>query len=175
MAQAPPTWEPPFDHRNLNGAAGEVEQPPVARADWITLNTIDGRDLTNPLPLSEKFNALHASLIPVGPHRGNVLVVDGNLRNYSIPSPNQPLQRIRAKQPWAIVNPYWPGVHPYAGVVGNRFYNRALTLPVDATVVSSRDFTVFNNQYQVPSGWYMLFLVTNQGAPSDLAYWVHVA
>lgn len=47
--------------------------------------------------------------------------------------------------------------------------------PIDATIVSSREFTVFNNQFQVPSGWYMLFLVTNQGSPSDLAYWVHVA
>lgn len=111
------------------------------------MNTIDGRDLTNPLPLDEKFNALHASLIPDGPHRGNVLVVDGNLR----------LTHHDGGGQRCIILPSQP--HP-----SNQ----------DATITSTRQFTVLNNQFQVPRGWYMLFLVTNQGAPSDLAYWVHV-
>ncbi len=29
-------------------------------------------------------------------------------------------------------------------------------------------------QFSLPRGWYMLFLVTNQSAPSDHAYWVNV-
>jgi len=110
--------------------------PAVPRQDWITLNTIDGRDLTMPLPtlpnrLDEKFNALHCCLIPYGPFRGDLLVLDGNQRNYCIPSATQPLQRIRDKQPWAIVNPYWPAAHPFRGGQGHRFYNRTLTLPRD--------------------------------------------
>ncbi len=135
-AQHAGTWDPPFDHRNQTGDPNEVEMPAVPRQDWITLDTIDGRDLTTPLPtlpnrLDEKFNALHCCLIPYGPHRGDLLVLDGNLRNYSIPGPGQPLQRIRDKQPWAIVNPYWPAPHPYRGTQGHRFYNRTLTLPRD--------------------------------------------
>ncbi|HEX6811677.1 MAG TPA: galactose oxidase early set domain-containing protein [Planctomycetota bacterium] len=72
-------------------------------------------------------NTVHVCLIPSGVHRGEVLVLDGNLFNHPV----------RAFQPWSIVNPYWPQPNPnfWPGqpAVQYRFHNATLQMPLQAS------------------------------------------
>ena len=108
MAQAGGVWSPPFNHKIVDdNDPGEVASPLVNPADWITNND----------PANKRVNALHSCVIPVGPHRGEVLVWDGNLHGIGV----------RQKQPWSIVNPSWQPFGP-----GYRFHNGILLMPTDA-------------------------------------------
>ncbi|HEX6810898.1 MAG TPA: galactose oxidase early set domain-containing protein [Planctomycetota bacterium] len=88
---------------------------------WITVNpsTPSG---PSPTP-GQRMNTVHVCLIPSGVHRGEVLVLDGNLFNHPV----------RAFQPWSIVNPYWPQPNPnfWPGqpAVQYRFHNATLAMP----------------------------------------------
>src|SRR5439155_20376804 len=72
-----------------------------------------------------QMNSLHACLIPEGPHRGEVLVWDGNVGV------------VRFLQPWSIVNPFWEPNNRFSnpfvagGGSGYRFHNGLLQMPPD--------------------------------------------
>jgi Domain of unknown function (DUF1929) len=74
---------------------------PTLAQFWITQNFAPTDPNAPPAPQSG-MNTVHVSLIPSGVHRGEVLVLDGNLTNHGT----------RAYQPWSIVNPYWPAPNP---------------------------------------------------------------
>lgn len=108
-------WQPASDHK---ASGTEVQLDPLLSQSgglsqsWITENpaTQGGAPVTP----GQRFQAIHACLVPSGVHRGEVLVWDGNLTNYGA----------RTHQPWAIVNPYWPAPNPYVpNGLFVRFYN----------------------------------------------------
>ncbi len=109
----------PFHHKltdaDPGGVPGEVAQPWVPANLWITSNPA-----TTPPADRNRVNALHANLIPAGPHRGRVLVWDGNLTSNV---------GVRTHQPWSIVDPNWVPNGP-----GHRFYNGALPMPMQGSV-----------------------------------------
>jgi hypothetical protein len=90
---------------------------------WITENLPPEQQVPPHVP-GQRMNTVHVCLIPAGVHRGEVLVWDGNLGNYGV----------RAFQPWAIVNPYWPAANPnyWPGqpTAQYRFHNALLAMPV---------------------------------------------
>jgi hypothetical protein len=96
-------WAAGFDHQ----ATGPQVHPlsdslsPTLAQFWITQNFSPTDPNAPPAPQSG-MNTVHVSLIPSGVHRGEVLVLDGNLTNHGT----------RAYQPWSIVNPYWPAPNP---------------------------------------------------------------
>jgi hypothetical protein len=109
-------WVAEFDHEP-NGAKVHPSSDSIANPGrWITVNGIP------PLQIpGQRFGVVHACLIPSGPHRGEVLVWDGN----------HTLIGTRAYQPWSIVNPYFPGPNPFVAGGGSayRFHNATLQMP----------------------------------------------
>lgn len=106
----------PEVHPASHSVIPATSAPPNA-ANWITQNVAG-----QPGP-QNGFSAVHACVIPSGPHRGEVLVWDGNLT----------LVGTRAYQPCAIVNPYYPSPNPFvpgAGI-GSKFHNWLLEVPLD--------------------------------------------
>ncbi|MBX3463166.1 MAG: DUF1929 domain-containing protein [Planctomycetes bacterium] len=215
-------WGAPFDHLasgpEVDPASHSViptTSPPPNAANWITQN-VPGQ----PGP-HNGFSAVHACVIPSGPHRGEVLVWDGNLT----------LVGTRAYQPCAIVNPYWPSPNPFVpgGGSGYRFHNWLLPVPLDSsgqpmgelfcagqrwlsdgrlfvaggtkrypiqlggadrwegakfvwqwdpTPTAGSPFgtwwrTMPASAQHAPPGWYMLFVLTNAGIPSN-AVWINL-
>ncbi len=124
------SWDPGFFHKTIHNPAivpTEVAPYPTgfALSNWVTINNASVPPGTPGGPGQPGFNALHACLIPDGPHRGEVLVWDGNLD----------LLPVRQFQPYAIVNPYWPNPNPFSAGgsspnVGYRFYNGLIDLRV---------------------------------------------
>lgn len=123
-------WLTPFRHQPSGPEVhpASVSANGATASRWITeayYTPGNPGTVSWPVP-GTKFNAIHSCLIPAGPFRGCVLVMDGNHRAYGT----------RAYQPWAIVNPYWPKPNPFVasmpgGGNGFRFYNAALQMPVD--------------------------------------------
>ena len=92
-AQAEGVWEPAFNHEVNTANTNNLNIPPTR---WWP----------------PRFNALHMSLIPVGPYRGQVVVWD------KAPVALEPYQR------WAIVDPNWTAA---GGGIG--FRNFFLDMP----------------------------------------------
>ena len=86
---------------------------------WITQNLKPAQQVYP----GQGMNTVHVCLIPSGPHRGEVLVWDGNLTEYGS----------RNYQPWSIVNPYWPALNPnlWQGQAATqyRFHNGLVPMP----------------------------------------------
>jgi hypothetical protein len=105
MAQG--VWSAPFDHMPSGPQVHPASDSIAFPGRWITEAYYNAatQTVTTPTP-GTRFNAVHTCLIPSGPFRGCLLVVDGNHR----------LVGTRFYQPWAIVNPgptFWPLASKY--------------------------------------------------------------
>ena len=115
-----------------------------------------------------KFLASHMAVIPKpGPHQGHVIVWDQGSSN-----PPTTCQR------WAILDPetktFWNHFLSLPrGNVKEDFDQRCVMLEQVSSGAGTIEFRMPPNSRYAPKGWYMLFLVSNQGVPS-VASWVQL-
>ena len=123
-AQAQGEWVLAFDHQHaVPGIASDARVPfqYPGGPEWPTrLAATDAQGDLGPVPT---LNAIHMVLVPVGPHRGKVLVWDrGPLLGFASTFP--PADHLWSFQAYALVD-------PMPAPAGLRFHN--FFLPLDAT------------------------------------------
>lgn len=144
------SWSTPFDHEHASIIATDAEFV-------FGVNGPNWHYRTGATGIVATFNALHMSLIPVGSHRGRVLVWDGG-ETVGEAAPFAPAGQFWNFQRYSIVDPITP--------TGTRFYN--YFLPIEPWTFPLSVFDLFCAGHAWSPFGYLVVAGGTEQTPADL-------